>query len=86
MGLLFALAFLVGLYALHRLAMIREEGEVEEKIIARELFSEVSTQVRTLSSVEGIKQMVSFPISVFRNITSIVIPNGNQQNDEKPSK
>jgi MFS family permease len=64
----FAFAFLLGFYALHRLAMIKEIGEVDEKIVARELFTEVRTQVRTLSSVEGVRQMVSFPFSVLRNL------------------
>jgi MFS family permease len=74
----FAFAFIIGLYALHRLAMVKESGEVEEKIIAQELFAEVSTQVRTLSSIEGVKQMISFPITVVRNITERIIPNAKQ--------
>jgi len=48
---------------------IKEAGEMEEKIVAQELFTEVRTQVRTLSSIEGVKQMISFPITVVRNIT-----------------
>ena len=64
----FALAFLIGLYALHRLSMIKEAGEVEEKIVVHELFSEARTQVRILSSVEGLRQMVSFPFSAVRNL------------------
>lgn len=75
----FAFAFVIGLYALHRLAMIKEIGEVEEKIVAQELFTEVSAQVRTLSSVEGVKQMVSFPITIVKNITERIIPNAKQQ-------
>ena len=74
----FAFAFLIGLYALHRLAMVKEVGEVEEKIVAQELFSEVRTQIRTLSSIEGVKQMISFPIAVVRNITERIIPNAKQ--------
>ncbi|MBC8377866.1 MAG: MFS transporter [Planctomycetes bacterium] len=64
----FAFAFLFGIYALYRLSKIREEGEVEESVIARELLSEVRSQVRTLSSVEGVRQMVSFPFSVIRDV------------------
>ncbi len=45
-------------------------GEVEEKIVVNELFSEVKGQVRTLSSVEGLRQMVSFPFSVVRDLAS----------------
>jgi len=64
----FAIAFLIGLYALHRLAMIKETGEVEERIVMNELFSEARSQVRTLSSVEGLRQMVSFPLYVVRSL------------------
>ena len=71
----FALAFIIGLYALHRLAMIKEQGEVEENIVVKEFYSEVRTQVRTLSSFEGIKQMVSFPLIIIKNISERIIPN-----------
>lgn len=62
----FVLAFLIGLYSLHRLAMIKEVGEVEEDIVIKQLFSEVRTQVRTLSSVDGVKQMLGFPFASLR--------------------
>ncbi len=74
----FVLAFIIGLYSLHRLAMIKEIGEVEEKVVAQELLSEVRTQVRTLSSVEGIKQMVEMPFTVVKNLTSRILPNENK--------
>ncbi len=64
----FALAFLIGLYSLQRLTLVKEVGEVEEKIVVNELFTEVKSQVRTLSSVEGLRQMVSFPFSILRNL------------------
>ena len=80
----FAFAFLIGLYALHRLAMIKEAGEVEEKIVAQELFTEVRMQVRTLSSVEGVRQMVSFPFSVVRNLAVKIGANNNTKTE--PSK
>ena len=64
----FALAFIIGLYSLHRLSMIKETGEVEEKVVAQELISEMRGQVRTLSSVEGVKQMVSFPFITVRDL------------------
>ena len=58
--------------------MVKEIGEVEEKIVAGELFTEVRTQVRTLSSVEGVKQMISFPLIIVKNITEKIIPNAKQ--------
>jgi MFS family permease len=65
----FFFAFIIGLYSLHRLAMVKEVGEVEEKVVAQELFAEVASQVRTLSSIEGLRQMVSFPFSIVRDLT-----------------
>lgn len=67
----FFFAFLIGLYSLHRLVAIREEGEVEEKIVAREMFAEVRNQTRILSAVEGVKHMVNFPSFIFQNIKNI---------------
>jgi hypothetical protein len=81
----FAIAFVIGLYSIHRLSLIKEEGEVEEKIVINELFAEVTGQVRTLSSVEGLRQMVSFPFSVVRNITTKIVKNKDQKKTEEMS-
>jgi len=64
----FFLAFLIGLYSLRRLARVKEVGEVEEKVVVNELFAEVRSQVRILSSVEGLRQMVSFPLAIARDL------------------
>lgn len=78
----FAIAFIIGLYSIHRLSLIKEVGEVEEKVVVAELFSEVRIQVRTLSSVEGLRQMVSFPFNIIRSLRGI--KNGNKkENIEK---
>ena len=68
----------INIDGLHRLAMIKEVGEVEEKVVAQALFTEVRTHVRTLSSVDGVKQMISFPISMVRNFSERMILNGNK--------
>lgn len=77
----FALAFIIGLYSLHRLAMIKEAGEVEEKVVMNELFAEVSGQVRTLSSVEGLRQMISFPFSIVRSLTTKITAKPPEKNE-----
>ena len=56
--------------------MIKEEGEVEEKVVMNELFAEVSGQVRQLSSVDGLRQTVSFPFSLVKNIALKIKVNG----------
>lgn len=65
----FFLAFLVGLYSIHRLAMVKEIGEVEEKIVIQELISEVRRRMIDVSSVGGLRQMLNFPFSVARQLT-----------------
>ena len=64
----FVLAFLLGLYSLHRLAMIKEVGEVEDKIVMRELATEVKLQIRTISSIAGLRHMVSFPVLILNRM------------------
>jgi MFS family permease len=64
---LFLLAFLIGLYSIHRLAMVKEEGEVEEKIVVHELISEVKRPIRNFSTAGGLRHMVHFPFSIVRH-------------------
>lgn len=63
----FFFAFLIGLYSIHRLAMVKEVGEVEEKIVIHELISEVRREMRNFSTVGGLRHMIQFPFSVVRN-------------------
>jgi MFS family permease len=58
----FVFAFLLGMYSIHRLAFVREEGEVEEKIVVRELIMQVSREMRNLSTVGGLRYMLRFPV------------------------
>ena len=44
-------------------------GEVEGKVVFNGLITEVRSQVRKLSSVEGLRQMVNFSFTVDRNLT-----------------
>lgn len=66
----FVLAFVIGVYSLHRLAMVKEVGEVEEKVIVAELFAQVVNQARNVSSAAGLKQMVSFPYAMLRDFAN----------------
>ena len=87
----FFLSAIIGLYSMHRLAMIREEGQVDEKVVMRELLNQMRSQVRTMTSVEGIRQMVSFPFAILMNLKESVAPVGDDdktrttQIQEKPN-
>ena len=77
----FVLAFFIGLYSMRRLAMIKEVGEVDEDIVIKQLFSEVRTQVRTLSSVDGVRQMLGFPFASLRTFAAKIITNSSERKD-----
>ncbi len=60
---LFVAAALFGLYALHRLLAVSEEGEIEEGA-ALELYREVRRTVRNVSTVAGLRRLTYFPYSL----------------------
>lgn len=64
---LFFIAFIVGLYALHRLSSVKEEGEVTEEEVRTQLMNEMLSPVRRLSGIPGIRHLVEMPTS-FVNI------------------
>ena len=59
----FFFAFLIGLYSIHRLAFVQEVGEVKERIIIKELVTETRRIMRNLSTVDGIRYMIQFPLT-----------------------
>lgn len=63
---LFLLAFVVGLYAMHRLLTVREEGEVEEAVVKQALLMEMRRMVRQVSTVAGVRQLTYFPYAMAR--------------------
>lgn len=64
----FVLAFIIGLYSLHRLKKVVEVGEVDRRVVAGHLMIEIRRQVRILSSMEGLKQMATFPFGLMREL------------------
>jgi MFS family permease len=59
----FVVAFLIGLYALHRLVFVQEEGEVEEKIVIRAILSMNPREMRNFSTAGGLRNILRFPIT-----------------------
>jgi MFS family permease len=58
----FVFAFLIGIYSIHRLAYVKEAGEVEGRIVIHELIAQVSREMRNLSTVGGLRYMLRFPV------------------------
>ncbi len=60
----FILACLLGLYAMHRLAKVKEVGEVEEEIVILELVAEARRFMLSLSTIAGLRSALLFPFSL----------------------
>jgi MFS family permease len=58
---LFVIAFLIGLYSIHRLAYVKETGEVKTRELLQALVSEVRNSTRRLSFIRGLRNMFHIP-------------------------
>jgi MFS family permease len=63
---LFFAAFILGFYALHRLSLVREKGEVPKEVVYWELLSEIRKGIRNLVNVGALHSLVYFPIQLPR--------------------
>lgn len=62
----FLFAAIIGLYSIHRLTLVAEEGEVQEREVLRELALEARRSIRNLSTVGGLRAGSLFPIDALR--------------------
>lgn len=60
---LFLLAFVVGLYSLHRLLAVQEVGEVEKGVVLGEFNDEVRKAMRDISNIAGMRDILIMPYS-----------------------
>jgi MFS family permease len=63
---LFAVAFILGFFALNALALIREEGEVDRETVLNELRAQTRDNFRVLTSVPGMSAVSHFPYSTIQ--------------------
>jgi MFS family permease len=64
---LFVIGFVLGLYALHRLLAVKEEGEVEERVVLTSFFQEAR-----LTTLGGAKAVAFFPYTLLRGAARVV--------------
>ncbi len=60
----FFFATLFGLYALHRLSLVDEEGHVHESVVLNEFVSSLKQSLRNLSTVAGLRAASDFPVDL----------------------
>lgn len=65
----FGLAFLAGLYSLHRLSFVHEVSGRPDPMVLRDLLLEARKSIHSLSSAAGLLRIVRTPLWVLRPIT-----------------
>lgn len=63
----FLLAGLLGIYAIHRLSLVSEQGEIEPRELVGEMFSETRRSIRNISTVAGLRAATAVPASLLRD-------------------
>lgn len=63
---LFLAAFLVGVYAIHRLALVHEEGEASRRIAPVDVVWEARKAVAEIAALPGLRQLTTFPYGMLR--------------------
>jgi hypothetical protein len=65
--LLFLLAGLVSIYAIHRFSLVQEQGEIERREMMSEMVNENWRGIRNISTVAGLRGVTAVPVSLLRD-------------------
>jgi MFS family permease len=63
----FLIAGLIGIYAMHRLTLVSEQGEIEPREMMSEMLSETRRSIRNISTVAGLRAATAVPVSLLRD-------------------
>lgn len=63
----FLLAGIIGFYAIHRLTLVAEHGEINPREMVSEMVNETMRSIRNISSVAGLRGGVTVPSSLSRD-------------------
>jgi len=63
----FLLAGILGLYAIHRLSLVAEQGEIERREMLSQMLGESRRTIRNISTVAGLRAATDLPVSLLRD-------------------
>ncbi|MFB6141046.1 MAG: MFS transporter [Halosimplex sp.] len=83
MDFAFVLAFLVGIYAMHRLSLVVEAEAVQRSVVVRNLVEEIKRPLVTFTAVDGALDLLTFPFDALRQTRQQIGErrNGRRRND-----
>jgi MFS family permease len=58
------ISVIVGVYALHRLALVKEEGEVNQRVAIEAVLVEIRRNVKMLTTIDGFRETFQLPLSI----------------------
>lgn len=63
----FLIAGLIGVYALHRLSLVEEHGEIDRREMVNQVIGETRRTIRNISSVAGLRAATDLPAALVRD-------------------
>lgn len=63
----FLIAGVIGLYAMHRLSLVAEHGEIERREMVNQVLNETRRTIRNISSVAGLRAATELPGTLLRD-------------------
>jgi len=63
----FLIAGVIGLYAVHRLSLVAEHGEIERRAMVGQVLGETRRTIRNISSVAGLRAATDLPGALLRD-------------------
>lgn len=63
----FVVAGIIGLYAIHRLSLVEEQGEIEQRAMVSQVLDETRRSIRNISSVAGLRAATDLPGALLRD-------------------
>jgi hypothetical protein len=63
----FIIAAVLGLYAIHRLSLVEETGEIERREMVQQVLHQTRRTVRNLSTVAGLRAITELPAALTRD-------------------
>ena len=63
----FLVAGVIGLYAMHRLSLVQEQGEIERRELMGKMLDDTRRGIRNISSVAGLRGATAVPVTLLRD-------------------